>query len=100
MRVVMGKLPTPQNILFDWRLCSVAMSGKTTAPFRCPCTEADAPCGHSFWVVLEGPGGWPSVLPCNRARIAKPRGCSNGYTGIANRSTSFVKVTNTINYDF
>ena len=30
---------------------SVAMSGKTTATFRCPCTD-----------VLEGPGGWPSVL--------------------------------------
>ena len=70
MRVVMGKLPTPQIIIFDWRLCSVAMSGKTTAPFRCPCTDAHAPRGHSFWVVLEGPGGWPSVLSgrCFRCR--------------------------------
>ena len=38
------------------------MVGKTTAPFRCPCSDADAPRGVSFWVDLEGPGGWPSVL--------------------------------------
>ena len=49
---------------------SVAMVGKTTAPFRCPCTDAHAPRGHSFWVVLEGPGGWPAVLSgrCFRCR--------------------------------
>ena len=38
------------------------MAGKTTAAFRCPCTDADAPRGVSFWVDLEGPGGWPSVF--------------------------------------
>ena len=38
------------------------MVGKTKAPFRCPCSDADAPRGASFWVDLVGPGGWPSVL--------------------------------------
>ena len=38
------------------------MVGKTTAAFRCRCTDAHAPRGVSFWVELEGPGGWPSVL--------------------------------------
>ena len=46
------------------------MVGKPTAPFRCPCTDAHAPRWHSFWVVLEGLGGWPAVLSgrCFRCR--------------------------------
>ena len=44
------------------------MEGRTTANFRCPCTDVSAPPGHSFWVELVGLPGFPALLhgTCHR----------------------------------
>ena len=95
MRVVMGKLPRPQIIIIDWRLCSVAMSGKTTAPFRCPCTDAHAT-RYGWFLNTFSVYTFVDATPTPR-KLPALRGKN---WGIANRSTSFVKVTNTTNYIF
>ena len=38
------------------------MEGRTTASFRCPCSDVAAPARHSFWVELVGLAGFPAVL--------------------------------------
>ena len=45
------------------------MEGKTRAEFRCPCTDIQAPKNVEFWVELEGPGGWPSLLSGRWGRV-------------------------------
>ena len=44
------------------------MAGRTTAEFRCPCTEAWAPARTSYWVELTGHPGFPRFLEgiCSR----------------------------------
>ena len=37
------------------------MEGRTTASFRCPCSDVAAPARHSFWVELVGLAGFPAV---------------------------------------
>ena len=38
------------------------MEGRTTASFRCPCSDVAAPANHSFWVELVGLAGFPALL--------------------------------------
>ena len=46
------------------------MEGRTTANFRCPCSDVAGPANHSFWVELVGLAGFPAVLHgrCSRCR--------------------------------
>ena len=46
------------------------MEGRTTASFRCPCSDVAAPARHSFWVELVGLAGFPALLHgrCFRCR--------------------------------
>ncbi len=46
------------------------MEGRTTASFRCPCSDAGDPANHSFWVELVGLAVFPALLhgTCVRCR--------------------------------
>ena len=60
----------PQFLVFPVAILSqdVVMEGRTTTEFCCPCTEASAPRGVSFWVELVGLPGFPSILEGRCAR--------------------------------
>ena len=60
----------PKFLVFPVAILSqdVVMEGRTTAEFCCPCTEASAPRGVSFWVELVGLPGFPPILDGRCAR--------------------------------
>ena len=55
------------------------VEGRTTANFRCPCTDVAAPPGHSFWVELVELPGFPALLhgTCHR--------CNDKWVGLTSQ---------------